>query len=603
MLTYKDLSTEQKELINGARLGENILVDACIGSGKTTAIQVLCNEMSNKKILYLTYNKLLKLDAKEKIRSRNVFVQNYHGFAYYILIKKDIKCGISETIKVFNEKKLPIPKYDMLVIDEYQDIDQEISEMLEYIKEKNPGIQIIAVGDMKQKIYDKTSLDVQSFIDSFLNEHLILHFTNCFRLCDTHAKKLGGIWQKDIKGVNNECEIEYMDINEVIRFLSQQEPSDILCLGARGGGINIVLNQLEKNFPHKFNKSTVYASIKDEDSRSNQIDKSTAIFTTYDSSKGLERPICVVFDYTEAYWNIRANKPLTNYNVLRNIFCVAASRGKQKIIFVEQNEAMLTDTTLSTKTMMKTQFNEPFYMSDMFSFKFKEDIEECFNLLQITKIDKDGEIIDVKSNDELIDLSSCIEIYQESEFFTGYDIDKEIEYAKTITKDKPISVPVDATLDDKILILTTYETGQDRYMLQVETPFVPEEQAVKIHERIATELNVKDEVQIDCQIELEVKDKENENEKIVLDGRADVLHDGKVFEIKFVNELSHDYFLQCASYIVALQTESGILWNVKNNEMFEIRVPDREKFLKTVVKTITKRTIKDIEIDPWIIEY
>ena len=39
------LSDEQQEFIEKALEGKNILVDACIGSGKTTAIQNLCNEI------------------------------------------------------------------------------------------------------------------------------------------------------------------------------------------------------------------------------------------------------------------------------------------------------------------------------------------------------------------------------------------------------------------------------------------------------------------------------------------------------------------------------------------------------------------------------
>ena len=67
-----NLSVEQQHFIEVALSGKNILVDACIGSGKTTAIQQLCAAYpSRKKILYLTYNKLLKLDAKAKIHQRN----------------------------------------------------------------------------------------------------------------------------------------------------------------------------------------------------------------------------------------------------------------------------------------------------------------------------------------------------------------------------------------------------------------------------------------------------------------------------------------------------------------------------------------------------
>ena len=79
--------------------------------------------------------------------------------------------------------------------------------------------------------------------------------------------------------------------------------------------------------------TTVYASISDSDSMgSTEPKKDSAIFTTYDSSKGLERKIVVIFDYTESYWSVRINKPFQSYEILRNIFCVAASRGKNQII-------------------------------------------------------------------------------------------------------------------------------------------------------------------------------------------------------------------------------------------------------------------------------
>ena len=43
------LSGEQQQFIEKALQGKNILVDACIGSGKTTAIQNLCNALAGTK--------------------------------------------------------------------------------------------------------------------------------------------------------------------------------------------------------------------------------------------------------------------------------------------------------------------------------------------------------------------------------------------------------------------------------------------------------------------------------------------------------------------------------------------------------------------------
>ena len=211
-------SIEQKQFINWAKEGKNILVDACIGSGKTTAIQKLCQSLpSSKKILYLTYNRLLKLDAKSKIKNKNVTVQNYHGFAYIALSKSNIYAGVSDLIQTVNREKPYIMLYDIMIIDEYQDIDQEIAEFITYIKAQNPNMQLIAVGDMEQKIYDKTTLDVKAFINEFLDDHIQMEFTQCFRLSEDIAAELGRIWNKEIKGVNPDCKVEVMPFKRLSR--------------------------------------------------------------------------------------------------------------------------------------------------------------------------------------------------------------------------------------------------------------------------------------------------------------------------------------------------------------------------------------------------
>lgn len=77
----------------------------------------------------MTYNKLLKLDARSKIKKKNVTVTNYHGFCWYGLFKIGISVGTSDLIQIFIQKRPPIGKYDILIIDEYQDIEQELSHL------------------------------------------------------------------------------------------------------------------------------------------------------------------------------------------------------------------------------------------------------------------------------------------------------------------------------------------------------------------------------------------------------------------------------------------------------------------------------------------
>lgn len=476
MNTKFNLSAEQRLFISKAKDRKNILVDACIGSGKTTAIQYLCDELpATLKILYLTYNKLLKLDAKAKIRNSNTTVTNYHGFAFMSLKKIGVKAGISDLIQRFNKEKPMLEHYDVLIIDEYQDIELELAEMLKHIKSTNSNIQIIAVGDMAQKIYDKTTLDVPVFMKQFLGGHINLQFTSCFRLSTDLASMLGRVWQKKIIGVNNNCIVEKMTVKAVVNFLTEQNPEDILCLGARWGDLSDTLNLLEEKCPTKFNKKTVYASISDRDATgATQPKPTSAIFTTFDSSKGLERKICVVFDFTESYWQSRISKPQQSYKILRNIFCVAASRGKERIIFVNSEEAMLSEKTLSTDVQTSYKFQDV-DISGMFDFKYKEDIEECYSLLQVRSLTEPENLseIYISNKDDLIDLSPCIGIYQEAVFFSGYEIDKSIEFFIDINIDKKFIYSANdrnLTLDKKILFLVSMETKQNRYRVQVDTP-------------------------------------------------------------------------------------------------------------------------------------
>lgn len=587
------LSEEQSEFIELALDGGNILVDACIGSGKTTAIQHLCDLIpQDKKILYLTYNKLLKLDAKSKIKNKNALVTNYHGLASYYLRQNGLSAGVSDMIQLVINKVTKIPKYDVLIIDEYQDIEQELADFLKMIKSANPHMQIIAVGDMEQKIYDKTTLKVPYFINEFLGEYERLEFTKCFRLSNELASMLGRVWGKKIEGVNGSCSVEEMTMDEVVEYLKELEPRDILCLGARNGDMSEVLNILEERYPETFNKNTVYASIADTDRGSVDPKPTSAIFTTYDSSKGLERKICVIFDFTESYWSVRANKPQTSYEILRNIFCVAASRGKDKIIFVRSDEAKLSEKTLATPVVQNLKFDD-MDISKMFDFKYKEDVEQCFGYLEIKRMaQKDNSVILINSKDGMIDLSPCIGVYQEASYFGNYSIDVAIQL-KLIMQDK-MYLYTDAvkqySLDEKILFLTALETKQNRYKNQVEIPFVSDEQREQIRERLSSTFVEDEDAQVECQIDF--SDSKNGACMFSAVGYADVVKDSVVYELKFVAEVTHEHFLQCACYMVAMKLKKGIIWNTRDNTMYSIKIKNTKAFMDSVTRAITKGAIE-----------
>lgn len=600
------LTNEQKVFLQDALKGNNVLVDACVGSGKTTAIQALCNAVpKNKSVLYLTYSRLLKVDAQSKIKNFNTTVQNYHGFAY-----RYAKVAPQEQIKQFLLNKPEIEHYDLLILDEYQDIDQEISDMLTYIKCKLPNIQIIAVGDMQQKIWDKTKLDVSRFIIEFLGEkHTNREFTACFRLSQDHANMLSRVWEKPIIGVNQDCIVEYMAEEEVFTLLLDNNPCDILCLGSRSGRMAKLLNDLENAASHKFNKHTVFASIRDRDSHQPNLSNDVAIFTTFDSCKGLERKICIVFDFDENYWGMRLNHHDQSYEILRNIFCVAASRGKDRIVFVKGNDDFLSEKVLSTprdKSLDVADYN----ISVMFDFKYDEDRDRCFkylNIQEITNTDKTS-VLDIKRNDGLIDISLCIGIYQEASFFEDYCIDKAIEnyLSSKEANDKERMLYTHQykrqSLEEKVLFLTSLEMKHDRYRNQVKVPFITDEEKTLMSKRLSEYFSPHERVQVPCELLFFISNPDKENREDVpkpyfyARGLADVVRNNIAYELKFVSHIDSTHFLQLACYVTILGLEKGILINTFDNRIYEVTVSEKSNFLEAVAHTITKQRFANYKI-------
>lgn len=247
-----------------------------------------------------------------------------------------------------------------------------------------------------------------------------------------------------------------------------------------------------------------------------------------------------------------------------------------------------------TEPNTETKYADTVNISEMFDFKYREDVENCYALLECSEIEVDDKsVIDITPTDDLIDLSPCIGIYQEAVFFNQdqYDIDKEIElYFRTHKNESKDKEAAKLSLDEKILYLTALETKQERYQKQVTTPFVSDSEQKAIIERLS-KIFIRDEtVQVQCEIPF--YEENSDHECFTAIGLCDVLKDDVIYELKFVSELSHVHFLQCACYMIALKIDKGILWNTRDNTRYEIHIPDRDAFLDAVAKATTKRKLE-----------
>jgi hypothetical protein len=249
-----------------------------------------------------------------------------------------------------------------------------------------------------------------------------------------------------------------------------------------------------------------------------------------------------------------------------------------------------------------------FSASTMYDFLYMEDVAACSDLIKVTPIPRQLETIDVKMNDENIDLSACVGTLVEANYFEGYDLKRDrvltlmsstqnytkprIVYEKDSTgKEEKREITFfdsSATNEDKVLILAALSTQQDRYCHQVASPLITAEDAERICERLRTEFTRGEIVQTALEIDFkESRDPENYHP---IHAICDVVKGDTITELKFTSGLKETHKLQLAFQLCAFPGNmKGRLWNVKTNEMVEVEVPDKIAFLRQTVRAISKR--------------
>ena len=135
------VSEEQQIIIDIIKNGDNVSVDACAGSGKSTTILSTACSQSNKKFLLITYNKSLRKEIQEKVREldlKNITVHTYHSLAVSIY---DAEAHVDKVMRLLVQKNTPpsrlIPT-DVLVLDEAQDMTFLYFRLIiKYLNENN----------------------------------------------------------------------------------------------------------------------------------------------------------------------------------------------------------------------------------------------------------------------------------------------------------------------------------------------------------------------------------------------------------------------------------------------------------------------------------
>ena len=159
-------SSEQQTIITDIKAGLDVLVDAVAGSGKTTTILHIAQQLA-RRCLVVTYNAQLKFETRQRVESgrlTNVDVHTYHsacstyfstGGASYNDCIRSVGDGSASL-------KAPM-RYDILIVDEVQDMNSDfyrvIGRFISSIRQSQMQIQtqmptLVILGDIYQCIYN-----------------------------------------------------------------------------------------------------------------------------------------------------------------------------------------------------------------------------------------------------------------------------------------------------------------------------------------------------------------------------------------------------------------------------------------------------------------
>ncbi len=245
-------SDKQKEIIygkieNGIRKVQlEQRIRGVFGSGKTTvlaarAVQAYKRALArnnNPRVLILTFNITLKNFIHDKMNRvnetfpiENFIIINYHHFINAELNNLNIEFEVPKNldpekiseyleshyygnIRLFEEHKDEISKYDAVLIDEIQDYHRSWMEIIKnYFRD--PEGDYVLFGDVKQNIYGQTTQNK----DVVTNVRGVNELKLCYR-SDFKVRDLAQSFQKNVFG--NKYDIDDFSENGTFTFFGQE---------------------------------------------------------------------------------------------------------------------------------------------------------------------------------------------------------------------------------------------------------------------------------------------------------------------------------------------------------------------------------------------
>lgn len=348
-------SPEQQAIITTVGSGHNVYADAVAGSGKTTTVLWMARQYPMLKILQVTYNSQLKNEVREKSKKlnlENIKIHTYHSLArshYNRSAYTDI--AMNDIIYLNVPPLEPLPQYNIMVIDEAQDMSPLYYSMVQkFIKDSGTRPRMLVIGDRFQGIYafklsDTRFLTLAPQIYDHMGPFRALSLTQSYRITVPMAefvnKILVGGRQDRIQSMrpsehpvtlikcNFYKEVQIRQIVNIIMKL-KADPGDIFILSPSIHKYNSV-KQIENILVKK--NVQCYVPSRDEGTMDERVIKGKLCITTFHQSKGRERKYVFVMGFDQSYMNFYAAE--YDKNICPPAIYVACTRATDRLFVIE----------------------------------------------------------------------------------------------------------------------------------------------------------------------------------------------------------------------------------------------------------------------------
>ena len=358
----QSLSEEQQVILNHVKTGKNVMVDAVAGTGKTTLILSIANELPEKQILQMTYNSSLRIDVKAKVSDLKLTNMNVHTF-HSLAVKYYKSTAFTDTeLRTILYKKMEpvrdIPKFDIIVLDEDQDMSPLYFQFIvKFIRDMGEPIQLLILGDYMQGLYEFKGADVRflTMADTIWNGFELLNtneFIKCtmkmsFRITNQICSFVNDVMlgEPRMQACRDDQSVTYirqsrMNIHNIIiaeiykLFDKGIKPCDIFILGSSVKGINGNIRKLENSLVEK--NIPCYIPFLENDKFDDRVIQGKIVFSTFHAVKGRQRKYVIVVGFDNSYYhNFDRSGSKTE---CPNTFYVASTRAINGLYLMESNE-------------------------------------------------------------------------------------------------------------------------------------------------------------------------------------------------------------------------------------------------------------------------